>query len=69
MGRFWSHLGVILGPRIRPGRGSENKFDFSVFSTRPPRATPPCDPGSAVLGPDRRGGVGEGFVTIRRELY
>ena len=60
LGGSWGPVGGHFGSQNRSRNGSENEPDFgSIFKT-PKRATRPCDGGSPGLGPDRRGGVGEG---------
>ena len=61
--RFWSDLGIILGPKIGPERGPKTNLILERFLRGSWGGQVPAAGfrwGSAGLGPDRRGGVGVG---------
>ena len=65
--RFWEDFGPMLDTKsvqkgIRNTAGILNDFGGPNMGQDPAGEAP-------LIGPDRRGGVGEGFVTITRELY
>ena len=60
LGAILEPFGCHFGSQNRSGRGSENEVDSRVVFKRSLGATRACGAGSPGLGPERRGGVGEG---------